>query len=121
MTTLQKQLFVAFLAFAISSCAAFTPTEKPTTLEERLGVASLTLTGVYRTHAQLNQSGRVTKEIDSEMVTIEATIEQAISVARVAIKAGDVKTAEGQLKLMQLSLLALNQRITQLQAQEAQK
>lgn len=104
-----------YLGYALTACASFMPTEKPATLEERIGVASLTLSGVRSAHANLIESGRVTPKIDADLIALEKSADDSITLARAALKTGDLTTAEGQLKAMQMALLALNKRIAQLE------
>lgn len=108
-------LFLMSAFLALSACSSFIPKEKPATIEESIGVAALTLNGVRNMHANMIESGRVTPKIDADLVALEAKVDDAITLARTALKAGDLTTAEGQLNAMQLVLLELNRRIAQLE------
>lgn len=115
---MKKTAVSILLALTLTACGMFAMTAKPQTLEQNIAAASLSLDGVRNTHASLISTGRVTKALDTELVAQEATADQALTLARIAAKGGDITTAQGQLDIMKAALIAMNKRIAELQAQQ---
>ena len=114
-------IFMACVVAACSTmtaCGMLTVTATPETPEQTVAATSLTLDGIRNTHASLITTGRINKAMDEELVAQETAVEQMLIVSRMALRSGDVTTAQGQIALMQSALLALNRRIAELQAKQ---
>lgn len=110
--------FLILAGYLLSSCAAITPTEKAITIEERIAVASINLSGFRHVHADLIESGRVTLSIDKDLVALEKTMQDTIDAATASVRLGNLSTAEGQLKAIKAASDLLAERITQLEGKQ---
>lgn len=108
--------FVSLMAVVMVGCAAL-QTVAPKTLDQRIAAFEISVKGAVDATTALFNSGRVSKEDALSVLTVAEELFKGIKTSRIAMKAGDLTSAENQLKLMQLALLELNSRIAKLEAE----
>lgn len=113
---LKLSAILAAIVIVIQGCAAL-QTTAPKTLEERIAVSYITLTYAVNASTAMVNSGRISKAVGNEVLEQGLSIFNGLQLAETTARAGDLTSAENQLKAMQVLILALNQRIAQLEAQ----
>lgn len=113
--SLKTWFYLCLTAVLLGGCAAL-QTVAPKTLDQRIAAFEISVKGAVDATTALFSSGRISKEDALSVLTVAEELYKGILTSRVAMKAGDLTSAENQLKLMQLALLELNSRIAKLEA-----
>lgn len=113
---LKAWIYLCLTAFMLGGCPAL-QTIAPKTLDQRIAAFEISVNGAVDATTALLNSGRISKKDALSVLAVAEDLYKGIVTSRIAMKTGDLTSAENQLKLMQLALLELNSRIAKLEAE----
>lgn len=107
-----RNTLVLFMLALCVGCAAF---QKPETIQDKLGYATATLTGAYKTIGALAQRGRITHAEGVKLLSDADGVETALRATRAALSAGADGDASAALNVAIAALLALEKTLQEKQ------
>lgn len=96
--------FFLLLALFVAGCATIA---KPQTTEQKLMYAQAQVGAAYKTVADLRKRDAISKEDGRATIDKIDEADKSVKLARTALQAGDISTAEGKLSVALTALIAI--------------